>query len=316
MYKNMKGTGYYPYGMAIPYGGDIQPYKYGGQPSARRSGRCNVGYQAGGNIQCPPSGNEMERMHGIGLYDSRARWYDPALGRTTTMDSEAGTYPGISPYLWCAANPVRYTDPSGRIIEIDPALTEEQKKFLSDNLDLLKKSEVFATFISELENNKDFVVRVTFGNTVTDKKANGVEESVYGQYDPNNSTITFLEGISVPEVTIAEEFYHSYQDMISKQTNTEVSWNREFEAKTVVAIGALDCCILFPNGFTGNPGYFYNLYLNSKDSLNDIGRFRKEYISNGKIYSDYWKKQCKPGYSEPVNGFPSTLKNILKSYYK
>ena len=54
-----ESNGYYPYGMVIPYGGDIQPYKYGGQPSARRSGRCNVGYQAGGNIQGPPSGNEL-----------------------------------------------------------------------------------------------------------------------------------------------------------------------------------------------------------------------------------------------------------------
>ena len=181
-----ESNGYYPYGMVIPYGGDIQPYKYGGQPSARRSGRCNVGYQAGGNIQGPPSGNEMERMHGISLYDSRARWYDPTLGRTTTMDSEAGTYPGISPYLWCAATPIRFTDPSSRTISVmvcdeiylydydnscfvdskgnQTQLTDEYSNYVLDALTTLREGKTGNEIVEYLSNDKNHNVFISQNN--------------------------------------------------------------------------------------------------------------------------------------------------------
>ena len=58
-----------------------------------------------------------DRTHGLDLYDSEARWYDSLLGRTTTMDPLAEKYYSLSPYLWCAGNPVKFMDPSGNIIE-------------------------------------------------------------------------------------------------------------------------------------------------------------------------------------------------------
>ena len=59
-----------------------------------------------------------DRMHGLDLYDSEARWYDSLLGRTTTMDPLAEKYYSISPYLWCAGNPVRYMDERGDTISV------------------------------------------------------------------------------------------------------------------------------------------------------------------------------------------------------
>ena len=78
---------YYPYGMLMTPEAGVQPHKYGGK--------------------------ELDRENGLDWYDSQARWYDPALGRTTTMDSKAEDYPSVSPYAWCAGNPVRFTDPTG-----------------------------------------------------------------------------------------------------------------------------------------------------------------------------------------------------------
>ena len=60
----------------------------------------------------------LDRMHGLDLYDSEARWYDSLLGRTTTMDPEAEKYYSFSPYLWCAGNPVRYMDERGDSIVV------------------------------------------------------------------------------------------------------------------------------------------------------------------------------------------------------
>lgn len=53
-------------------------------------------------------------MHGIDEYDSQARWYYPAIMRTTTMDPLCEKYYSTSPYAWCNNNPVNYVDPDGR----------------------------------------------------------------------------------------------------------------------------------------------------------------------------------------------------------
>jgi hypothetical protein len=55
-------------------------------------------------------------MHGLDEYDSEARWYYPAIMRTTTIDPLAEKYYGISPYAWCGNNPVRMVDPDGMYV--------------------------------------------------------------------------------------------------------------------------------------------------------------------------------------------------------
>ena len=83
---------YYPSG--LPWNDNHkasqQPYKYGGK--------------------------EFVEMHGLDEYDSQARWYYPALMRTTTQDPLAEKYYDISPYAWCANNPVNLVDPDGKDI--------------------------------------------------------------------------------------------------------------------------------------------------------------------------------------------------------
>ena len=83
---------YYPYGGLFAATTSMQPYKY--------------------------SSKELDRTHGLDLYDSQARWYDSILGRTTTMDLLAEKYYGISPYAWCAGNPITHTDPTGKEVEL------------------------------------------------------------------------------------------------------------------------------------------------------------------------------------------------------
>ena len=74
--------------MAQSYGEGVQPYKY--------------------------NGKEFVEMHGLNEYDSHARWYYPAIMRTTTMDPLAEKYSNISPYAWCGNNMVNRFDPDGR----------------------------------------------------------------------------------------------------------------------------------------------------------------------------------------------------------
>ena len=81
---------YYPFGglFGQSTNGDVQRYKY--------------------------NGKELDRMHGIDWYDYGARHMSPDAGRFTTIDPMAENYYSISPYAYCANNPVNAIDPDGK----------------------------------------------------------------------------------------------------------------------------------------------------------------------------------------------------------
>ncbi len=64
------------------------------------------------------NGKEYDPMHGLNLYDYSARQYDPAVGQFTSMDPLCEKYYHISPYAYCAGNPVNRRDLNGDSITI------------------------------------------------------------------------------------------------------------------------------------------------------------------------------------------------------
>ena len=79
------------------------------------------------------NGKEFVEMHGLDEYDSEARWYYPAICRTTTMDPLAEKYYSTSPYAWCGNNPVRFVDPLGMSYNINSDGSVEQVNDSVDN---------------------------------------------------------------------------------------------------------------------------------------------------------------------------------------
>ena len=79
-------TGYYPYGepWREPAG---QPYLFGGK--------------------------ERRRFAGLGDYDFHARFLTTSTALWQAPDLHAGNRPWLSPWVFCAANPIKYVDPTG-----------------------------------------------------------------------------------------------------------------------------------------------------------------------------------------------------------
>ena len=59
------------------------------------------------------SGKERLDRAGLPLYDFGARWYNPATPAWLSQDPLSEKYYPISPYAYCAGNPVNLVDPSG-----------------------------------------------------------------------------------------------------------------------------------------------------------------------------------------------------------
>ena len=104
-------TNYYPFG--APYAdaaavnnANFQPYKY--------------------------NGKELDRMHGLDTYDYGARQYDPILGRWDRMDPLCEKYYSVSPYAYCANNPVNAVDPDGKKVYLYATTLPGARPILKD----------------------------------------------------------------------------------------------------------------------------------------------------------------------------------------
>ena len=87
-------------------------------------GSLEIGGETGGMELARPGasqpyrflGNELYTSNSLGLYYFSARMYDPALGRFLSVDPMAEGYRHLSPYAYCAGNPVVYVDKDGQVI--------------------------------------------------------------------------------------------------------------------------------------------------------------------------------------------------------
>ena len=61
-------------------------------------------------------GKELDRTYGLDWYDFVARQYDPAVPMFNRPDDHAESYYGISPYAYCAGDPINLIDPTGEDI--------------------------------------------------------------------------------------------------------------------------------------------------------------------------------------------------------
>ncbi len=265
------------------------------------------------------NGKEFVEMHGLEEYDSEARWYYPALGRTTTIDPLAEKYYSISPYAWCNNNPTKFVDPTGRKIELSNMSDEELGDYKQAIAQYREYSDIFNTLYSALEDSED-VYTVQYGQTIT---VQGETEPVAGQFVPNKNgggTVTFKDKVSVISVGIVgEEFFHAYQHE-NRFGYENGAFNREFEAKVLQMLlqpyfGGADV-------FTGEfrDKIFYGYYGDGKMwHINPVkarsAEFRNDYINAANIYATGLDTNHKT-YLSPTVVAPYSLINLICLTYE
>ena len=90
----LERNGYYPFGLRWSVGSDLESNRY----------RFN--------------GKEEQTVFGIPYIDYEARQYDPILARWSAPDPLAEKYYGISPYAFCANDPVNLVERDGRAWDV------------------------------------------------------------------------------------------------------------------------------------------------------------------------------------------------------
>ena len=168
---------------------------------------------------CSFTGKEKDLETGYGYFGARYMDHELMTG-WLSVDPMSDKYPSISPYAYCAWNPVRLLDPDGREIKFDPesegiiaefrkntesaiisAQTMEQRNELQkalDELDVLNKS--------------DQMYHIEYGKTGSSNR-NGVTD-----YDIKNDRVRMIISYDGKDGDIAHELKHAYQFEIGEMS--------------------------------------------------------------------------------------------------
>ena len=183
----VEANDYYPYGLPMPaaggLAGDAQPYKYGGK-----------------ELLSACHGGESGADALTGLYDFGPRWQSSPTALWAQPDPEAESYPGISPYAYCAANPARYVDPTGssiffmeqdgKLVKVGSDGKDDGRLFIvhsclgyemQENNGVYKAEAGNAEFMAEITHIKEFdVIEKAIGEANADGRERGMNKDENG----------------------------------------------------------------------------------------------------------------------------------------
>ena len=267
--------------------------------------------QRNGTWNTPYLFNAKELDEETGLYYYGARYLDPTNVAWLSVDPLFEKYVGMTPYGYCAGNPVKLVDADGRKFDTSE-LSEEQTKVYEDRMQVKRDgSELFNSLYSELEKS-DIVYKIRVGET---------ENNVPAQFDRRDNSITFS---SIEEtdntMAVAEEFFHAYQHSENKGKYGEGSFNYEFEAKVfTTAVGIEYGGYEHIGGMTSFQDMIVNSEFENKETWSPLWNIDTEHflIPYTKVANEYanYNKEHNIGnvnYKKKTNVKPYSLIKITK----
>lgn len=160
------------------------------------------------------SAKERDVETGLSYFGSR--YYSSDLSIWLSVDPQAAKYPGLSPFTYCADDPIKLVDPNGEEIDIDgyryipgqncPDGASQKTQDKWNTLNKIHSTKIGESLINEMAYTEDYCISIS----------SEISGKGYGQYvsntDKTGGTI-FTNGHNKNTKMIAHELFHGYQDM-------------------------------------------------------------------------------------------------------
>ena len=192
---------------------DLHPY---GTPMLTSTGVSANPYKYGGK--------EFETEEDLKQYDIEARSLIPQIGMFTSQDPNAANYPWLNPYLYCAANPMKYIDPTGCEIKFAPNSTTEFKVSVLMAYSLMKMKGIDQVMTNLI--NHEGVVYLAESHSLSDGKSSNFFDSSTStiNWNPDESVLTKDLSILNPLELLTHECDHALQSITNpKQQKLDAS---------------------------------------------------------------------------------------------
>jgi RHS repeat-associated protein len=128
------------------------------------------------------SGKEKDLETGYGYFG--ARYYDSGLSIWLSVDPMSDKYPSMSPYNYCANNPVILVDPDGRKIVIKETINDDGTRSIN------------ITYTAYIRNQSNTAISDDEMNGSI-KRIKGAIESVYGGNPDDNTQTTVTTNVDI-----------------------------------------------------------------------------------------------------------------------
>jgi RHS repeat-associated protein len=160
--------------------------------------------------------NGKEKDYESGFHYYGARYYNSELSIWLSVDPMSDKYPSLSPYAYCADNPVKFIDPKGREIDLSN-LSEREKNIYLKNIEILKQNKMFQVYYEHLEKS-DIKYIIKFGQG----------RGGSGSFNPKTNEVYSIDDM----YSLSQELFHAYQSDIGVYSSKDLSV-REAEADIV-----------------------------------------------------------------------------------
>ena len=234
-------TNYYPFGTPIhdlSNNPEFQPFKY--------------------------NEKELDMMHGLNTFDYGARQYNPVLPVWDRVDPLAEKNYGVSPYVYCMNNPIKFIDPDGRKVWVFATKLPGNPKMESPtHTFVVVKTSNGKIQRFEYGPKGDSLFDTIFGNSTLTQcsyKESEISVDIYmstGRMDANTKNV---EAVNVPDGMTSDEF----DDAVIKSA-AEFKGNTEIKYRVIPLEETEGNCNTSTTSLLKNAGV-------SKTELNRIGK--------------------------------------------
>lgn len=181
-------------------------------------------------------GKELISENGINEYDFGARRYWSAVPQFTSVDPLSEKFKWLSPYLYCANNPVNFTDPTGEELVCEVLLAMDNirytlepieasfVRFVNCKIDAVllnqcKSSSVNMTALQTVVNSETTFYVATASEY---KRANGESRKMKSEEDKEGTIgVTMMPGVEGEDTSPDGNVYIYTSNQISKSEQVE-----------------------------------------------------------------------------------------------